>query len=43
MTTPTGTEDVAAGGSIAPTVASPTTGEPVKLFSREWISGILLR
>src|SRR3954462_13681731 len=29
--------------SAAPTVASATTGEPVKLFSRQWFSGILLR
>ena len=26
-----------------PVVTSPTTGEPVRLFSREWISGIALR
>lgn len=31
------------GPSAAPTVASPITGEPVKLFSRQWFSGVLLR
>ncbi|BDX32088.1 ABC transporter permease [Mycobacterium antarcticum] len=42
MTTPVDTEDTA-GPSKAPVVTSPTTGEPVRLFSREWISGIALR
>jgi ribose transport system permease protein len=31
------------GAGAATTVASPITGEPVKLFSREWFTGITLR
>ena len=31
------------GSGTATTVASPITGEPVKLFSREWFTGITLR
>ena len=42
MTTQVDTEDTPEA-SGPPVVTSPTTGEPVKLFSREWISGIALR
>ena len=42
MTTPVDTEETPEA-SGAPVVTSPITGEPVKLFSREWISGIALR
>lgn len=44
MTTPSDVDAAEAeSSSAAPTVASPTTGEPVKLFSRQWFSGVLLR
>ena len=42
MTTPVDTEETPEA-SGAPVVTSPITGEPVKLFSREWIGGIALR
>jgi ribose transport system permease protein len=40
VTTQTNTEDT---GSAGTTVASPTTGEPVRLFSKEFFAGIALR
>jgi ribose transport system permease protein len=42
VTTPVDTEETPEA-SGAPVVTSPITGEPVKLFSREWIGGIALR
>ena len=41
MTTDVDATEQPPGPSSAPIVASPTTGEPVKLFSRQWISGVL--
>ena len=43
MTTDVDATEQPPGPSSAPTVVSPTTGEPVKLFSRQWFSGVLLR
>jgi ribose transport system permease protein len=43
MTTQLGTNDRPPETSATHTVASATTGEPVKLFSWRWFSGILLR
>ncbi|HEV7851304.1 MAG TPA: ABC transporter permease, partial [Mycobacterium sp.] len=42
MTVQTETDD-ASESSGPPVVASPTTGEAVRLFSREWFAGIALR
>jgi ribose transport system permease protein len=41
VTTPTAEHSPPDGAKAV--VASPTTGEPVKLFSREWIGGVALR
>jgi ribose transport system permease protein len=41
VTTQLNTDGKGSGG--ATTVASPITGEPVRLFSREWFAGITLR
>ncbi|MCK0174082.1 MULTISPECIES: ABC transporter permease [Mycobacteriaceae] len=43
MTTKLDDEDTAPKGTGGTTVASPITGEPVKLFSKEWLGGIALR
>lgn len=42
MTTQLSTDDTAPETSKA-VVASPTTGEPVRLFSREWFAGVAMR
>jgi ribose transport system permease protein len=41
VTTPTAEHSPPDGAKAV--VASPTTGEPVKLFSREWLGGVALR
>jgi ribose transport system permease protein len=43
VTTQLHTEDTSPDASATTTVVSPTTGEPVRLFSREWFAGIALR
>jgi ribose transport system permease protein len=43
VTTQLNTEDTSPDASATTTVVSPTTGEPVRLFSREWFAGIALR
>ncbi len=43
MTTQLNTNDKPPEAPGPGTVASPTTGEPVRVFSREWLSGVALR
>jgi ribose transport system permease protein len=43
VTTQLNTEGTSPGASATTTVVSPTTGEPVRLFSREWFAGVVLR
>lgn len=43
MTTDLKPDDAVPESSGTTTVTSPTTGEPVKLFSRDWAAGILVR
>lgn len=43
MSTELKPDGAAPDSSGAATVASPTTGEPVRLFSREWLGGIAVR
>jgi ribose transport system permease protein len=43
VTTPVDTDTSPEPSGSTPVVTSPITGEPVRLFSREWIGGIALR